>query len=177
MGRKILVRAPNWLGDAVMATPFIKKLKDKNPNVTLHVLVKPSLTDLFADAPGVDRVLPLKKEEGPLALAKTLRIERYDTAYILPPSFSSALAPWLAKIPERIGYNTDRRIFLLTNSQKLDERFHYVRRYLGLLGVPGEEITFRDFYVPEAPTADTEIHLGKEEGKIFKFKFSFDQKN
>lgn len=156
MTKRILVRAPNWLGDAVMATPFLKRLSEKFPDSKVDVLTKPGLAEIFHGAPGVGDVFPLHPGEGPWALAQRLRSREYETAYILPPSFSSALSAWLAGIPARIGYATDFRSPLLTDARPQDERFHYVRRYGGLLGEPGRDVKAEDLYVPRAPQKETD---------------------
>lgn len=150
MGKRILVRAPNWLGDAVMATPFFKRLGERFPHSPIDVLAKPGLVEIFQGAPGVSDVIPLRPTENLLALARKIRARTYETAYILPPSFSSALGCWLAGIPQRIGYAADFRSPLLTQARPLDERFHYVRRYLGLLGEPGASVKREDVFVPRA---------------------------
>ncbi|MBK8574715.1 MAG: hypothetical protein IPN90_03205 [Elusimicrobia bacterium] len=160
MTERILVRAPNWLGDAVMATPFLKRLSAKSPGITIDVLAKPGLVEIFQGAPGVSEVLPLKSSEGPWSLARRLRPRAYQTAYILPPSFSSALSCWLAGIPKRIGYAVDFRSPLLTEARPLDERFHYVRRYLGFLDEAGTDITAKDLFVPRANEVETNTFLG-----------------
>jgi heptosyltransferase-2 len=146
--KKILVRAPNWLGDGIMSTPFLKRLRATYPQAEIHVLCRPSSQELFQGNPSVDKTLVL---DNFWASVKILRREGYDTAYILPPSFSSAFLFFLAGIPKRIGYNTDFRGRFLTDARPLEKRFHYVRRYLGLLGLPGEEITGKDFWFPSDP--------------------------
>lgn len=170
MTKRILVRAPNWLGDAVMATPFLKRLAERSPGVCIDVLAKPGLAEIFQGAPGVSETLPLNPAESPLALARHLRARAYETAYILPPSFSSALSCWLAGIPQRIGYAGDFRSALLTEARPMDERFHYVRRYLGLLGEPGTDVSGRELFVPRAGEKETDVFWGERKkfgnGKI-----------
>ncbi len=163
MTKRILVRAPNWLGDAVMATPFLRRLSIKFSDAKIDVLSKPGLAEIFKGAPGVGEVIPLNSAESPWALAQRLRSGAYETAYLLPSSFSSALSAWLAGIPIRIGYAGDFRSPLLTHAQKMDERFHYVRRYLGLLGEPGGQVKGEDLHVPRATQKETDAFLkGKE---------------
>lgn len=161
MKSRVMVRAPNWLGDAVMATPFLKRLAKKNPGVVIDVWAKPGLTEMFRGAPGVGEVVPLTPNESPVALARRIRARGYATAYVLPPSFSSALGPALAGVPVRIGYAADFRSPLLTRALPLDERFHYVRRYLGLMGEPGADVRSEDLYVPQASENETDEILKK----------------
>ncbi len=161
MKSRIMVRAPNWLGDAVMATPFLKRLSEKNPGVFVDVWAKPGLTELFRGAPGVSEVVPLTPKESPWALARGIRARGYATAYILPPSFSSALGPALAGVPNRIGYGADFRSPLLTRALPLDERFHYLRRYLGLIGEEGIDVRPGDLFVPRTSEEETDSFLAK----------------
>ncbi len=148
MPEKILVRAPNWLGDAVMCGPFLKRLRAKKPGAEIHVLCRPGLKELFEGFPGLDGTITLEAGEPLAGTARRLRSSGFGTGYVLPPSFSSALLFFLAGVPERIGYAGDFRRFLLTRALPLDERFHYVRRYLGLLGEAGRDVSREDFYFP-----------------------------
>lgn len=142
---RILVRAPNWLGDAVMSTPFLQRLVARHPGAEIDVLAKSSVLGVFTGLPGLRRSVALNTEAArPAALAK----EGYATAYVLPTSFSSAWQVFRAGIPRRIGYAGEFRSPLLTRALPLDERFHYVRRYLGLIGEEGREVRSADFHFP-----------------------------
>lgn len=146
---KIIVRAPNWLGDAIMCAPFLKRLAEKNPPAEIHVQCRASLQELFRGASGVAGVIPYSSDEPLFSRVRNLRAGKFDAGYILPPSFSSALLFALAGIPERIGYAADGRRFLLTRSFQMDERYHYVRRYLGLLEEPGRRVSSDELYFPK----------------------------
>lgn len=148
MKKKILVRAPNWLGDAIMSTPFLRRLRDREPEADLTVLCRPAVREIFQSFPGIQSVLLFQEGEGLRALVARIRAGRFDTGYVLPPSFSSAMLFFLARIPERIGYDTDFRRWLLTQPRALDERYHYVRRYLGLIGEAGREVERTDLFFP-----------------------------
>ncbi len=145
---KIVVRAPNWLGDAIMCGPFLKRLAENNPQAEIHIQCRASLQELFRGAPGVAGVIPFASDEPLFSRVGKLRAGRFDIGYILPPSFSSALLFALAGISERIGYAADGRSLLLTRAYPLDERYHYVRRYLGLLDEPGRSVSVADFHFP-----------------------------
>jgi heptosyltransferase-2 len=151
---KILVRAPNWLGDALMSGPFIRALRYRHPDAALHVAGPAGLGEILSIPGVVDRFFTVARSESPFALGRRLREDHYDAGYALPPSFSSALALWWARIPRRVGYAADGRSVLLTESLVLDERFHYVRRYLGLLGEAGRDVGPEDFYFPLSEEAD-----------------------
>lgn len=144
---KILVRAPNWLGDAVMCLPFLKRLLSSRPGAVVDVLCRPSLLEIFRAVPGIRETFPVR---GFWETVNDVRSRAYDAAFALPPSFSSAFHLFLARVPARAGYATDYRRLLLTSPLPLDERLHYVRRYLGLLGMEGAEVGKEDFVFPSA---------------------------
>jgi len=123
MSEKILVRAPNWLGDCVMSTVFLQKLVQKNVGASVSVLCQNSVASVFRGLSFVNEVVTFDNLNG----------STWDTAYILPNSFSSALKIWRLAVPRRIGYAGDWRSAFLTEAKVLDNRWHYVRRYLGLL--------------------------------------------
>ena len=114
---KILVRAPNWAGDVVMATPGFRALRAAHPQAHIALQVRPSLAPLVAGSPWFDAVLPLDSyHRGASALAREalgLRAERFDLGLCLPDSFSSALAMRLAGVRRVVGYRTQGRGFLL----------------------------------------------------------------
>jgi heptosyltransferase-2 len=140
--RRILVRAVNWVGDAVMTTPAIGAIRESFPQAEISLLANPLVSQLFSSHPWVDRVITFdrggahKGMTGRFRLASQLRKQVFDAAIILPNSFDSALIPWLAGIPVRLGKSSDGRGFLLTGSYRPEERAsseHEVQYYLGLL--------------------------------------------
>jgi len=117
---KILVRAPNWVGDGVMAIPAIAALRGHFKEAEIILLAKPAIASLFLHHPDLNRIIIYEnpgKHQGPigfLRLSAALRKERFDIAVLLKNSFESALMTTLSGIPQRIGYDTDSRGFLLT---------------------------------------------------------------
>ncbi|MBL0350867.1 MAG: lipopolysaccharide heptosyltransferase II [Elusimicrobia bacterium] len=158
MSSRVLVRAPNWLGDAVMCGPFLKGLLARGRPV--DVLARPAVAGLFEGFPGLSEVLILKPDETLRSAARRLAGRGYAAAYALPPSFSAAALHFLARIPERVGHATDFRSFLLTRAVRPDERFHYTRRYLQLLGDSAKEPGPGDFYVPTADDSTMDAWVG-----------------
>ena len=143
---KVLVRATNWLGDAVMSLPAIRAIRHVFPHAHLAVLARPSVAGLYARETAIDRVIPHPALQGLGArrqFAAGLRAERFDGAILLPNSFDAALIVWLAGIPERIGYRRDGRGILLTRAIEVPqpgdiprhERFYYLEllRRAGLM--------------------------------------------
>jgi len=142
MPQSILVRAPNWLGDTVMALPFLASLKATAPESRVTCLCRPDLAPLLSRAVGVDGVLPLDETYGTRGWkslqrnAKRLRAHRFHLGFCLPPSFGSAFMLWRAGVKRRIGYASDHRRLFLTESRPYlpnGRRAHRVEGYLALL--------------------------------------------
>jgi heptosyltransferase-2 len=138
---KILIRATNWLGDAVMSLPAIRAVRESFPGAYLTVLARPSVAGLYARERAIDQVLPDSGDRG--RTAAELRRELFDCAILLPNSFDAALLAWRAGIPRRIGYRRDARGWLLTEAIAAPEpgeiprheRFYYLEllRRAGLI--------------------------------------------
>ena len=116
-----LIIAPQWIGDAVITEPLLRRLKARGERLTVGAL--PWVAPVYRAMPQVDEVIEFPFAHGGLqfrarrAIAK--RIEgRFDKAYVLPNSLKSALLPLLAGIPQRIGYLGETRIGLLTHRLK-----------------------------------------------------------
>lgn len=139
---RILIRATNWVGDAVMTTPAMAVIRECFPHADITLLANPLVAELFSPHPWVNRVIRFDRKEkhkgvtGRVRLANELRRQAFDAAIILPNSFDSALVPWLAGIPIRLGKASDGRSFLLTGCYKPDKSAtanHEVLYYLDLL--------------------------------------------
>ncbi len=111
---RILIRGVNWLGDAVMTSPALERLREAHPKAHLALLTPAKLADLWRHHPAVDQVIAIPAGENPWAVARRLRGLEFDIALILPNSHRSALESFVAHIPERIGYARFGRSFLLT---------------------------------------------------------------
>ncbi len=118
--QRLLVVAPTWVGDVVMATPTFRILREKLPGALLGVLLRPGVKDLLDGTDFFDEVHVEQRAGmmGPKKAAAKIRPMRYDAALLLTNSFSSALATRLAFIPRRFGYDRDSRGFLLTDRIK-----------------------------------------------------------
>jgi heptosyltransferase-2 len=119
---KILVRAPNWVGDAVMAIPAIEALRGHWPEAELVLLARPGVAELYQGQPFVNRVLPFEdagKHSGVFGrerLSRELRAEGFELAVLLQNAFDAAWIAWRAGIPKRVGYARDARSLLLTQA-------------------------------------------------------------
>lgn len=114
--RRIMVRGSNWLGDAVMTTPALLRLRGKFPQAHIALLTPEKLRDLWIHHPAVDEAISFGPDENVLSVAKKLRAGKFDVALVLPNSPRSAIEPWLAGIPQRIGYARPWRNWFLTQT-------------------------------------------------------------
>jgi heptosyltransferase-2 len=117
--RRILVRGVNWLGDAVMTTPALLRLREKFPDAHITLLTPEKLRDLWRHHPAVDETIPFALDENIFAVAQKLRRAKFDCALVLPNSPRSALEVFLAGIPQRLGYARPWRDFFLTQAVPL----------------------------------------------------------
>ena len=134
--RKILVRATNWVGDAVMSLPALRALHEKFSSAEISILAKPWVADLYGREPFCHRVIPYAPSglASKWRTAKSLRRENFDCAILLQNAFEAAAVAFLAGIPERIGYARDGRSALLTRAIRVPktgeipphERFYYL---------------------------------------------------
>jgi heptosyltransferase-2 len=134
---RVVVFAPNWLGDAVMALPAIADVGRALPAGALTIAARPTIAPLFGLLPAMGDVVLLTKK-GPETRSPM------STAILLPNSFQSALAAWRAGIAERWGYRTDWRRALLTRAIEAPTGLHQVEYYrhlvraLGFANGPGQ---------------------------------------
>ena len=119
--RRILVRLPNWLGDVVMAAPTVAAIHAARPEAELVASIKGPFASLAAQLPGITKVVPAGRDRSPLELAasrKALKALDLDCAVVLPRSTRAQTAPWLAGIPQRVGFAGKGRGMLLTHGVK-----------------------------------------------------------
>ncbi|MBM3285094.1 MAG: lipopolysaccharide heptosyltransferase II [Candidatus Aminicenantes bacterium] len=154
---KIVVRIPNWIGDAVLALPALESLRHNFPRASLSIAAKNWVKDLFVhNSLGAD-VIPLPDNNDAKTIwttAQALKARKFDIGFLLTNSFSSAFLFYLARIPKRWGYATDGRAVLLTKSvaSKPDgSSRHQVQYYLGLLRRLGLETIEPRLKIPVPP--------------------------
>jgi heptosyltransferase-2 len=112
----ILVRSLNWLGDAVMSTPALLRLRQARPNARITLLAPEKLAGLWERQPFVDELLTFSASENIWQVGRRLHEKRFTTAVAFPNSIRSALELWLAGIPERIGAARFGRSLFLTRA-------------------------------------------------------------
>jgi len=137
---KILIRATNWIGDAIMALPALHAVRKRFPDAEIAIVGRPYVADIYRDQEICDQLIAYDPKglhsgiSGRERLAAELRAQKFDVALLLQNAFDAAWLAWRARIPERIGYARDARSFLLTKAIPLPrhgeipahERFYYV---------------------------------------------------
>ncbi len=109
------MRGVNWLGDAVMSTPALLRLRERFPDAHIALLTHQKIAELWRHHPAINEVIPFAADEGVFALGRKLRRANFDLALVLPNSPRSALEVWAARIPRRVGYRRSWRNWFLTD--------------------------------------------------------------
>ena len=152
---KILIRATNWVGDAIMALPALRAVRGHFPDAQIAILARPYVADIYRDQQICDQLIPYDPRgdhaglSGRESLAAELRSRKFDFALLLQNAFDAAWLTWRAGIPQRIGYARDGRSLLLTRALPVPrpgeipthEQFYYLEliRRAGWLDAPGGE--------------------------------------
>lgn len=139
---RILVVAPSWIGDTILAQPLLALLTRNRPDAVIDVLAPDWSAPLLARMDEVDAVIANPFRHGTFsfgarrALGRRLAVNGYAEAYVLPNSWKSALVPFFAGIPVRAGYQGEARYLLLNRRHRLDKAGHpqLVQRYAALAG-------------------------------------------
>ena len=151
---RLLVVGPSWVGDMVMAQSLFMTLKQRHPDAYLGVLAPGWSLPILERMPEVDEAIALDVGHGEFGwatrrdVARSLK-GRFDRAIVLPRSWKSALVPFLARIPARVGFTGEQRVVLLTERRKLDKRVldQTVKRFVSL-GREASEAGEGDFPIP-----------------------------
>ena len=136
---KIVVRAPNWIGDSILAIPVLESLRKNYPDVEIHIAANVRVIDLFTVFDFVESIIPLPAKSNFKNLRESselLKSYKFDAGLLLTNSFASALLFYLAKIPNRWGYQYEGRQILLTKAVAKTNReksLHQVHYYLNLV--------------------------------------------
>jgi heptosyltransferase-2 len=139
---RILVVAPSWIGDTIMMQPLLMRLKAHRPDAEIHVLAPAWSAPLLARMPEVAASIENPFAHGSFdwagrkALGRRLATADFSESYVLPNSWKSALVPFFARIPKRIGYHGEARYFLLNDRHRFDAAAmpRLVDRYAALAG-------------------------------------------
>jgi heptosyltransferase-2 len=155
---KILIVAPNWIGDALLAQPLFARLLRKHPGATIDALAPVWTAPVLRRMPEISEVIDAPFGHGELKLgarwnlARALRARSYDQAIVLPNTLKSALIPFFAGVPARTGFTGELRHGLLNRVHKLDEQALplMAERYAQLAENPGE---------PPQPLAEVKLRV------------------
>lgn len=169
---KILVRAPNWIGDAVMCLPALEALRARYPSSEIFVLAKPRVIPVFENNPSVSGFIPVEGSRhsgllGTLRLSKELRGRSFDLAVLFQNAFGAALISLLGAAKERVGYARDMRSGLLTKAIPASGEImkkHQVFYYLNIikeLGGNMPEKPVPQIYITGQETAAARAFLEK----------------
>jgi heptosyltransferase-2 len=142
--KKILIRGPNWVGDSILAIPAMKAVRARYPDAEITLLVRPWVAGIFKTAPFIDHLWSEPRPSGIrewIRVTGSIRERKFDLALLFPNSFESAVMIFLGRVPRRIGYATDGRRWLLTNSLKpVSQKRHQVYYYLDLAAALSAEV-------------------------------------
>jgi heptosyltransferase II len=152
---KILIRATNWVGDAIMALPALRAVRSRFPQAEITILARPYVAFIYKDQHVCDNTMFLDYKRD---MVGEIRAQKFDVALLLQNAFEAAWFAWRARIPERIGYARDGRSLLLTNAVPVPkpgeipphEQYYYLellRRAGWLDSLPNE--SFITLNVPE----------------------------
>ena len=173
---KILIRATNWVGDAIMALPALRAVRKRFPGAEITIVARPYVADIYRDQEICDQLIPYDPKglhagfSGRERLAAELRAQKFDVALLLQNAFDAAWLAWRARIPERIGYARHARSFLLTQSVPLPQPgeipAHEKYYYLELLRRAGwghsvKDETLIGLRVPEEKRRSADEFLSK----------------
>ena len=135
----ILIRLPNWLGDMVMSTAFVKAVQQQYPGAAIDVIVKKGIDFLLDYFPPHHQRFVFNKDEypgltGAYKFGKQIRQQKkYDIFFCLPNSFSSAVMAQAVGAAKKVGYKKELRSVLLTNAYSKQKGLHRVEEYVDLL--------------------------------------------
>jgi heptosyltransferase-2 len=156
---RILIVAPAWIGDAILSEPLIALVRDPFETPIVDVLAPAWCAPVYARMRGIARIIETTTAHGHFAwrerkvLAKSLEGNGYTRAIVLPNSWKSALVPWLAHVPRRIGYVGEVRYGLLNDIRRLNRKAlpRLVDRFAALAVRPGDLVPMppRPVLVPD----------------------------
>ncbi len=122
------MRGVNWLGDAIMTTPALLRLREKFSSAHIALLTRDSLADIWTNHPAINQVITFNRGESLFSLGRELKGHSFDTAILFPNSTRAALEAVWAKIPVRVGYRGGARGWMLTHSIAQRENIYQMRK-------------------------------------------------
>jgi heptosyltransferase II len=171
---RLLIRATNWVGDAIMALPALQGVRKRLVDAHIAILALPYVAEIYEGQGIADELIVYDRTRGHAGirgrerLAAALKSKQFDTALLLQNAFDAAWIAWRAGIPQRIGYNRDGRGLLLTKAIRVPKAgeipAHEKFYYLELLRRAGWAESLPD--VPEIALRVSANQLEKAEEKL-----------
>ncbi len=165
---KILIINVNWLGDVIFSTPAIKAIRNRFPNAYISCLVISRCEEVLKNNPRINEII-VYDEDGKhkslwakIKFIRYLRKKKFISVYVLHPALKRAMIGFLAGIPNRIGYSTKKRKFLLTQAIPLKiESMHKIDYFLHLLSQVGISSVDRkcEFFLSDKDKKDADLLL------------------
>jgi lipopolysaccharide heptosyltransferase II len=159
LNKRILIFNVNWLGDVLFSTALIRNIRHNFQKSFIACIIPSRCYPVLKGNPNLDEIIIFDEKDrhksivAKLNFIKLIKNKRFDTVFLLHRSFSRALICRLAGIPQRIGYHTRKRAFLLTKSimPPKKDSFHRIDNYLYLIEKAGLKVEDRylDFFVSE----------------------------
>jgi heptosyltransferase II len=181
---RILIRATNWVGDAIMALPALRTVRSKFPDAHIAVVARPYVADIYRSQQICDQFVTYDPNRehagfsGRERLASEVRAQKFDVALLLQNAFDAAWLAWRAGIPQRIGYARDGRSLLLTKAIPVPkpgeipahEQFYYLellKRAGWVNRVTGEDCIFMSLEPRTKQAAEKRLlAAGSRPGKL-----------
>ena len=152
--KKILVLRYRFIGDTILSVPFFRNLRRAEPEAHITWVMAPGSAEVVQGIPYVDEIIfwdPVTRHadsrgghrtlSSKIAFIRELRANRYDKVYVLKRSFSSAIIALLSGAPERVGFDTEGRRFMLTKAVPYRPEQHEVLSFLDVLRADGVPVT------------------------------------
>jgi heptosyltransferase-2 len=159
--RTILIRGVNWLGDAVISTAALRRLKEALPDTSITLLCPSKLAPLWQHHPSVQSTISFSPGESVFSVGRKLRAVPFDCALVFPSSFRSAFEIWFSRVPVRIGFGGRCRGWMLTRTiakppqRQMRKRSETEIKKLAQTNLPrSDEYTFADHHIHHY------LHLG-----------------
>jgi len=162
--KKILVRVPHWLGDAVVSTIFLSRLKAQNPQSEIHVLTPEYINILFKTHPAVSGtiLLPNPYRYQVKSVGQNCKSHGFDELYVLPRSVRTALEAWFSGIPVRVGFGGAYQSLAFNKRFSYDKKLRYPHRYLKLIGEEELDLSQQRPHFPSEPPVDKNFKEAKK---------------
>ena len=169
---KALIVAPSWIGDTIMAQPMFARLHARFPGLQLDALAPRWVAPVLQRMGEISEIVDSPFGHGQLSLeprwrlARELAARNYDAVYVLPNSLKSALVPFMAGIPRRIGFIGESRYGLINVRHTLDKAALplMVERFAQLAEAPGAALPKPIFYPKIRSTAADQLKTLTELG-------------